>query len=103
MTKITIMTNHGPVIIQAQEVLPGLFLHKKLLISGKTTQQRRYSLTVNSGLSLYRDIRAPKGKIVQWVKENLAGFNWETASSLSQKDKTRLIEIKWEAPFPVSF
>ena len=103
MTKVTIMTNEGQAIIQAQEVLPGLFLHKKLLISGKPTRQLRYSLTALCGLSLYRDIRAPKWKIIQWVKKNLAGFNWETAISLSQKDKTRLIDVKADAPFPVYF
>ena len=103
MTKITIMTNEGKVIIPGQEVLPGLFLHKKLLGNGELTTQLKYSLTVSTGIALYKEIRAPKGKIIQWVKENLSGFNWETASRLSPKDKARLIELKNRAPFSVSF
>ena len=97
------MTTEGPLIIQAQEVLPGLFLHKELLTSGKPTQQHRYCLTALCGLSLYRDIRAPKRKIILWAQENLAEFDWENADNISQKDKTRLIEIKGAAPFPVYF
>ena len=102
MTKITIITTEGAINVPAQEILPGLFLHKKLLGNGDLTRQLRYSLTISNGLALYKDIRAGKGTIVSWAKENLTEFNWKNADSLCAKDKERLIEIKKVAPFPVS-
>lgn len=103
--EITIMTNEGEIKTQAEEVLPGLFLHKRIIQNGEPTSQHRYSLTAQCGLSLYRDIRAPKRQIITWAQEFLSGFNWENVDNLnlSQKDKTRLIDVKADAPFPVYF
>lgn len=103
--KIEIKTIEGSITIHAEEVLPGLFLHKMLVGNGKFTSNNHYSLTEKKGRGIYRQIKAPKRKIIPWAKENLKEFDWENVDDFSQEEQKKIINLttmrECECPFMI--